>query len=71
MIEKISARKIPELNELYQSVDQRKRVMREMAVDLVEVRKQIDNKTKSLNQMTIELDKLQKVNEIHIEIDVL
>ena len=45
--------------------------MREMAVDLVEVRKQIDNKTKSLNQMTIELDKLQKVNEIHIEIDVL
>ena len=45
--------------------------MREMAVDLVEVRKQIDNKTKSLNQMSIELDKLQKVNEIHIEIDVL
>ena len=45
--------------------------MREMAVDLVEVRKQIDNKTQSLNQMTIELDKLQKVNEIHIEIDVL
>ena len=45
--------------------------MREMAVDLVEVRKQINNKTKSLNQMTIELDKLQKVNEIHIEIDVL
>lgn len=46
MIEKISIRKIPELNELYQSVDQRKKVMQLLAVDLADVRKQIDQKQK-------------------------
>ena len=63
--------KIVELNEIYNSVDQRKKILAELAVDYVMVKKQIEQKMIAKDKLEIELTKMQKVNEIHIEIDVL
>ena len=64
-------RKTPELNELYFSVDQRKRILAELAVDYVSVKRKLDMKVHEKERMEKSLMAVQKVDEIHIEIDVL
>lgn len=70
-IEEMTAYKIPELNEIYNSIDQRQKVLKDLAIDVVEARREIDEKNKRKEKLAAELKSLQKVEEIHIEIDVL
>ena len=70
-IEGISLKKIDELNDLYQSVDSRTKVLQSLAIDLGQVRKEIQVKTDIRDRTIAEIEKLQKVDEMQIEIDVL
>ena len=70
-IEVMTSNKISELNEIYVSVDQRKKILQALAVDFVEIQNQLKVKEAQKERIERELKSYQKVNEIHIEIDIL
>lgn len=67
----MTAIKIPELDEIYNSVDQRQKILAELGVDYVNLKKQIEIKQRTKEGYEKQLTQYQKVNEIHIEIDIL
>ena len=67
----MTGNKQSELNEIYVSVDHRKKILGSLAVDFVEAKNNIEKKMKYKEDVLRQLKGFQKVNEIHIEIDIL